>query len=91
MLTASATRDRLHRLPKAELHVHLDGSLRPSTMAELATERGITLPTLDPRALGPHMVVTDAHSLEEYLASNPRSWTLLGFGRRLLQSFTSTA
>ena len=68
MLTASATSDRLHRLPKAELHVHLDGSLRPSTMAELATERGIALPTLDPDALGPHMVVTDAHSLEEYLA-----------------------
>ncbi len=68
MLTASATSDRLHRLPKAELHVHLDGSLRPSTMADLAMERGIELPALDPAVLGPHMVVTDAHSLEEYLA-----------------------
>ena len=68
MLTASATNDRLHRLPKAELHVHLDGSLRPSTMAALALERGIDLPTAHRDALGPHMVVTDAHSLEEYLA-----------------------
>jgi adenosine deaminase len=67
VLTASATSDRLHRLPKAELHVHLDGSLRASTMAELAKDRGVVLPTLDPDALCAHMVVSDAHSLEEYL------------------------
>ena len=32
------TRDQLHSLPKAELHVHLDGSLRPSTMLDLAKD-----------------------------------------------------
>lgn len=62
------TDDILLALPKAELHVHLDGSLRPATMAELARERGVLLPTYDGEALGRHMVVTDAHSLEEYLA-----------------------
>lgn len=64
----SPTDDLLLALPKAELHVHLDGSLRPATLAELARERGAGLPTYDADELGPHMVVSDAHSLEEYLA-----------------------
>ncbi len=38
--------DRLQRLPKAELHQHLDGSMRPETAVELATEIGMSL-TLD--------------------------------------------
>lgn len=62
------TDDLLLALPKAELHVHLDGSLRPATMAELARERDVSLPTYEGHELGRHMLVTDAHSLEEYLA-----------------------
>ena len=62
------TRELLARLPKAELHTHLDSALRPATMVELAREAKFALPTTDPDALRRFMVVSDAGSLEDYLA-----------------------
>jgi adenosine deaminase len=35
----------IERLPKAEIHCHLDGSLRPKTVLELADAQGVKLPT----------------------------------------------
>ncbi len=68
MGTRELTRDLLRRLPKAELHNHLDGSLRAETMIELARAARVTLPTTNPDALRRHMLVSDARNLEDYLA-----------------------
>jgi adenosine deaminase len=38
------TREFIHRMPKTDLHVHLDGSMRLKTILELAERQGITLP-----------------------------------------------
>ena len=60
-------RDFFHRLPKTDLHVHLDGSLRPATMVELAAAARVELPTADLEQLRRYMLVDDAADLEDYL------------------------
>src|SRR5712671_2948775 len=37
----------LRRLPKVELHCHVEGTLRPQTVADLARKHDIALPTDD--------------------------------------------
>ncbi len=45
------TSEMIRRLPKVELHYHLDGGLRPETIIELAEKQGIELPTTNPAEL----------------------------------------
>lgn len=61
------TLERLRQLPKAELHIHLDGCLRPATMVELAKRAKVELPVSGVEALGKWMLVDDARDLEDYL------------------------
>jgi adenosine deaminase len=67
MSTTSVDRELLRRLPKAELHCHLDGSLRPQTMLDLARELGVAMPAPDAATLRDYMIVHGARNLEEYL------------------------
>jgi adenosine deaminase len=60
--------DEIVKAPKALLHDHLDGGLRPATVVELAAEIGHPLPATDPAALGRWFVeAADSGSLERYL------------------------
>jgi adenosine deaminase len=49
----------LHALPKVDLHRHLEGSLRLETLAEIAEEHGIDLPSYNLEQLRPYVQFTD--------------------------------
>lgn len=57
-------------MPKAELHLHLDGSLRPATALELARERGLDagmdLAAITRRLQAPAQVADQAQLLEAF-------------------------
>jgi adenosine deaminase len=58
----------IEKLPKTDLHVHLDGSLRLSTILELAERHKIELPARDPEGLRAAMHLgSECGSLVEYL------------------------
>ena len=58
----------IQRLPKTDLHVHLDGSLRLSTILELARAGDIELPAQDEAGLAAAMHVGEnTGSLVKYL------------------------
>ncbi|GAB2599029.1 adenosine deaminase [Streptomyces capparidis] len=66
---AVPTPDQVRRAPKALLHDHLDGGLRPATVVELAELTGYgALPETDPERLGTWFRrAADSGSLERYL------------------------
>lgn len=60
--------DEIVAAPKALLHDHLDGGLRPATIVDLAGAIGHRLPATDPVELGRWFVESaDSGSLERYL------------------------
>lgn len=65
---SAAFMEFVQRMPKAELHCHLDGSLRPSTLLELSVSQGHVLPVHDATELARWMRVDDARNLGDYLA-----------------------
>ena len=61
------TADVLSRLPKTDLHVHLDGSLRIPTLIELAKERNVKLPSHSVEGLRELVFKDTYRNLPEYL------------------------
>ncbi|MFF4884382.1 adenosine deaminase [Streptomyces nigra] len=60
----------IRRLPKAVLHDHLDGGLRPATVVELAAKIGHTLPTTDPDELAAwYFEAANSGDLVRYIAT----------------------
>lgn len=57
----------LRALPKTDLHLHLDGSLRLPTLVELAAERGVSLPSQTVEGLEALVFKPRYDSLGEYL------------------------
>ncbi|GAC1351951.1 MAG: adenosine deaminase [Polyangiales bacterium] len=58
----------IEKLPKTDLHVHLDGSLRLATILDLAEKDGVELPGRDPEALRRAMNLGEnCGTLVEYL------------------------
>ncbi len=41
------TLEEIRQMPKTDLHCHLDGSVRPSTVFDIANKRGVELPAKD--------------------------------------------
>jgi adenosine deaminase len=61
------TPELIRRLPKTDLHVHLDGSLRLSTVVELARERRVQLPSATESGMRELVFRDQYENLNEYL------------------------
>ena len=67
-MTSTPTEGHILRVPKAVLHDHLDGGLRPETIIELAAEINYALPTNGPMKLADWFEEScNSGSLERYL------------------------
>lgn len=61
------SRQCIRALPKTDLHVHLDGSMRLSTLIELAREQGLELPSYTEDGLREKVFKDRYKDLPEYL------------------------
>ena len=57
----------IRALPKTDLHLHLDGSLREQTLIDLARERGVSLPSETVEGLNELVFRSQYANLAEYL------------------------
>ncbi|MEU5091799.1 adenosine deaminase [Streptomyces sp. NPDC021356] len=79
--------ETLRRLPKAVLHDHLDGGLRPATVVELAAAAGHPLPTTDPGELAAWYVeAAGSGDLVRYIATFEHTLAVLQTREGLLRT-----
>jgi aminodeoxyfutalosine deaminase len=87
----------LLRIPKVELHVHLEGSMRPAVLLELARRNGIGLPAQDEGGLKRWFRFTDFdHFVQVYLACSralrrPEDFQLLALDVLAEQAYQNIA
>ncbi len=63
----SISKEIIEKLPKSDLHCHLDGSIRLETLIELAKEYRVELPSYTPSGLKELVFKDKYNSLVEYL------------------------
>jgi len=61
------SKEFIQEIPKSDLHVHLDGSLRLATLIELAKEQNVSLPSYTPEGLMETVFKENYKDLPEYL------------------------
>jgi len=66
-MQAEIPQDFISAVPKADLHLHLDGSLRLETLIDLARERHIKLPSYEVEGLKKAVYKAHYENLGEYL------------------------
>lgn len=62
------TREFIEKIPKTDLHLHLDGSLRLSTLIDLAKENNVDLPAYTEKELKQKVFKEKYNDLGEYLS-----------------------
>jgi adenosine deaminase len=85
----TALHEFVRRLPKAELHVHLEGSIQPATLLRLGRQNGRPLPATDEAGLRAYYQFRDfSHFLDLYITilkclRTPEDYRLIAyeFGR----------
>jgi adenosine deaminase len=80
--TISTTTIDWAKLPKVELHCHIEGTMRPSTLSELAKANNITLPVSDPGDLYAYDNLTGFLSvfwLVQSVLCRPQDWERLAY------------
>lgn len=61
------TRELIEKMPKTDLHLHLDGSIRIETLIELARQEGVELPSNTVQGLKETVFKDSYESLDDYL------------------------
>ncbi len=66
-MSAAITREFIDRIPKTDLHLHLDGSLRLKTLIELARKENVELPSYEEEGLKKLVFKDQYEDLADYL------------------------